>query len=300
MHAKKAIHQEELIMKRLLAFIAIGLLGTPIMAQADPTLVFDASTGELVGVNGVDVGGTLYDAEFADGSCVSVFDGCDDVSDLAFDVTTVAAATQALVDALNANSFVSPELVAGCGDASFCGLFTPYGYISASVLMSGAGIRPTGVTNQGVQIGALITTDYSSVTNVAWVKWSVASSAPTLSCAGFTAPADRDVQVNRPNRVVPLRMQLLDEFEAYVGYLESPPVLRAIYEGSSSDPGDLDDLDTTGRGDEGNMFAFDGTNWAFNLSTRGMAKGAYVLSAVSGDESEYLIDPTCEVKLVIR
>ena len=133
----------------------------------------------------------------------------------------------------------------------------------------------------------------------------VPPSGPALSCAGFKAPADRDVQVNGPNRVVPLRMRLLDEYEAYIGYLESPPVLQAIYQGSNSDPGALDGLDTAGRGaagrgDEGNMFAFDGTNWAFNLSTRGLAKGAYVLSAVSGDESEYIIDPTCEVKLVIK
>jgi hypothetical protein len=126
------------------------------------------------------------------------------------------------------------------------------------------------------------------------------TTGPALSCVGFKPPADRDVQVNRPNRVVPLRMQLLDEYEAYVGYLESPPVLQAIYEGSSSDPGDLEDLNTAGRGDEGNTFSFDGTYWAFNLSTRGLAKGTYNLSAVSGDESEYVIDPTCEVKLVIK
>lgn len=286
-------------MKKLPAFIALGLLAAPMMAQAAPELVFDP-TGTLVGVNNVDVAGTAYNAEFADGSCVSVFDGCDELGDLTFDVNTVNAATQALVDALNASSFASPDLVAGCSDLNYCGLLTPYGYISASVRTSIAGVRPTGIANLGVNFSGLITDDYSNLANLTWVKWSVASSAPTLSCVGFKAPADRDVRVNRPNRVVPLRMQLLDEFAAYVGYFDSPPVLQAIYQGSSPDPGDLDDLDTAGRGDEGNMFVFDGTNWAFNLSTRGLAKGAYVLSAVSGDESEYLIDPTCEVKLVIR
>jgi hypothetical protein len=45
---------------------------------------------------------------------------------------------------------------------------------------------------------------------------------------------------------------------------------------------------------------FDGAYWAFNLSTRGLASGTYSLSVVSGDENTYVIDPTCEVDVVIK
>ena len=34
-------------------------------------------TGHLFGASGVDVGGSFYDVEFVDGSCIDLFDGCD-------------------------------------------------------------------------------------------------------------------------------------------------------------------------------------------------------------------------------
>ena len=55
--------------------------------------------GELVGATGVNVGGTVYDVQFVDGSCIDVYGGCDEVSDFPF--TTLADATlaaQALLD----------------------------------------------------------------------------------------------------------------------------------------------------------------------------------------------------------
>lgn len=124
---------------------------------------------------------------------------------------------------------------------------------------------------------------------------------PTVSCEGFKAPADRDVRINRPNRVVPLRMQLVDADGAYVGDYElAPPVLQVAYSSGGDSAEFADELNYAGRGDEGNQFIFDGTYWAFNLGTRGLASGTYQLSVASGDASEYVVDPSCEVTVVIN
>jgi len=124
---------------------------------------------------------------------------------------------------------------------------------------------------------------------------------PTLSCEGFKAPADRDVRINRPNRVVPLRMQLVDEDGAYVGDYElASPVLQVAYSSGGDFEQFADALDYAGRGNEGNQFIFDGAYWAFNLGTRGLASGTYQLSVTSGDASQYVVNPSCEVTVVIN
>ena len=131
--------------------------------------------------------------------------------------------------------------------------------------------------------------------------------APSLSCVGldvslFEAPLDTDVTVKKANRVLPLRMELIfdGEFAISSDDLASPPVLQVSYVGSATNTVDLADLDTAGKGDDGNMFAFNGSKWAFNMKTKGLASGVYSISAVSGDATEYVIDPTCEVSLTVQ
>ena len=122
---------------------------------------------------------------------------------------------------------------------------------------------------------------------------------PTYSCVGFEPPADRDVFVNKPNRVLPLRMTLLDGDGTIIHDIASP-IVSVDYSGRHTyDNGELEELNFVGRGDEGNMFAFDGSRWAFNLSTKGLAPGEYTITAVAGS-SDYAIDPTCEVVVTIQ
>ena len=54
------------------------------------------------------------------------------------------------------------------------------------------------------------------------------------------------------------------------------------------------------RDDDGNMFVFDDPWWGFNMKTKDLAPGHYTISAVSGDGTEYVIEPTCEVGLSIQ
>ena len=67
------------------------------------------------------IAGMLYDVTFLDGTCIALFDGCDEVAD--FDFTNEAdalLAAQALLDQVFIDSAlglfdIAPELTFGCG-----------------------------------------------------------------------------------------------------------------------------------------------------------------------------------------
>jgi len=55
--------------------------------------------GQLLGASSVDAGGTLYNVEFLDGTCIDLYSGCDEVSDFTFQSFGAAQlASQALLD----------------------------------------------------------------------------------------------------------------------------------------------------------------------------------------------------------
>lgn len=126
---------------------------------------------------------------------------------------------------------------------------------------------------------------------------------PKLACQGFEAPMDTDVSVKKPNRVLPLRMALVDSMGIPLtgDDITANPVVQVTFNsGTYTGTADLQELDTAGKGDDGNMFVFNGSNWAFNMKTKGLASGSYTITAVSGDLAEYVIDPTCQVNLTIQ
>jgi hypothetical protein len=117
--------------QRTLALLAVALL-TGSMAAQGVTLQINGS-GILTGASDVDVGGTLYDVQFLDGSCVSLFTGCDNATDdFAFTTSADALiAAQALLDQIFTDTpsgqfGTHPELTNGCTEPGFCGGFIPY------------------------------------------------------------------------------------------------------------------------------------------------------------------------------
>lgn len=109
----------------LLGFSAFSL--GPVPAQA-VTLQVNGS-GILTGATGVDVGGTLYDIEFVDGTCVALFTGCDASTDFTFQTLASAqTASQALLGQVFTGSFdTAPTLTAGCTSSAIaCVSITPY------------------------------------------------------------------------------------------------------------------------------------------------------------------------------
>ena len=101
-------------------------------AQASAVQIVNGG-GILTGATGVTVNGLLHDLEFVDGTCASLFDGCDAVNN--FNFTTEAgagAATQALLDQVSLDSGLGtfdskPVLTLGCSGTT-CQVFTPHGF----------------------------------------------------------------------------------------------------------------------------------------------------------------------------
>ncbi|MEO1018802.1 MAG: VPLPA-CTERM sorting domain-containing protein [Pseudomonadota bacterium] len=89
--------------------------------------------GQLVGASDVEIGSTLYDVTFADGSCVATFDGCDSASDFAFTTEEEAAGAalalmeQVFVNDLLGNFDTAPNLTSGCTSPFNCLVSTPFG-----------------------------------------------------------------------------------------------------------------------------------------------------------------------------
>jgi hypothetical protein len=83
--------------------------------------------------------------------------------------------------------------------------------------------------------------------------------------------------------------------------LSSPPVIQVMFQSGLAPAEDVSaDALSAGQGTEGNQFVFSGGNWSFNLQTKNhTASGTYTVTMVSGDGTEYIIDPTCTVKFVI-
>jgi hypothetical protein len=115
-------------------------------ANATPTLILQNS--KIATALGVDVGGTLYDVDFLEGNCISVFGSCDPSTVFTFNTAVAAqAASQALMDTVFVNqdsvTFLLqydalPSLTNGCGGivhseipslenaARKCTIITPY------------------------------------------------------------------------------------------------------------------------------------------------------------------------------
>ena len=122
-----------------------------------------------------------------------------------------------------------------------------------------------------------------------------------LSCTGFQPPMASGPVTARGPRALPLKAQLFDAegYEMTDLELTAPPVLQVIFTpaegGGAIDV--TDDALPVGFGTEGNQFEYNLADqvWQYNLKTKDYtAAGTYTITMVSGDDSEYLIDPTCE------
>ena len=75
---------------------------------------------QLVGATGVNVNGALYDVSFMDGTCISLYNGCDDSTDFLFaDNSESKAASLALLDQVFIGIYdEQPELTRGCSSTT--------------------------------------------------------------------------------------------------------------------------------------------------------------------------------------
>jgi len=99
--------------------------------------VMDVRNGQLFGASDVNVNGMLYDVAFQNGTCIELYNGCDENTDFPFtnpldlrDQTLPLAANAALLeqvflDSPLGNFDTKPDLTNGCTAIGGCTIFTP-------------------------------------------------------------------------------------------------------------------------------------------------------------------------------
>ena len=151
-------------------------------------------TGQLTGATGVDVGGSLYDVQFVDGTCIAVFSGCDENADFTFQNRADATiASQALLDMVfidGASGLFdsTPSATVGCefgiGIIHTCSTATPFMLSNGG--FNGALAVDMMLAAQGVSEGEDFTffsqpspsLDFSSLPNATWAVWTKNQTAP--------------------------------------------------------------------------------------------------------------------------
>lgn len=126
-----------------------------------------------------------------------------------------------------------------------------------------------------------------------------------LSCSGFEPPMANYPVSFKKNRALPLKAELFDAdgFPVSGGDI-APPVVQVWFESTEEEIAvDVtDDALSAGQGDDGNHFvSTDSGKWQFNLKTSNYTSpGTYTVFMVSGDSSEYVLQPDCETVFIIK
>jgi hypothetical protein len=176
---------------KIFGLLAVGLLGGSLPAQA---VTLQVSAGILTGATGVDVGGTLYDVTFQDGTCFALFSGCDNAAaDFAFqtqadaEAASAALLAQVLLDGSGGSFDTNPALTRGCTNVTQCYGYTPYS-AGGPVFATGAFLNTPGVDTAALVGFPLVTADTSILDNVTFSIWRRAVSVPepgTLALLGL-------------------------------------------------------------------------------------------------------------------
>jgi hypothetical protein len=107
-------------MRKLVLVAALVL-----MASGAQAVTLNVIGGQLHGASNVLVGGSLYDVQFLDGTCIGLYSGCDDVSDFTFQTEASAVlASQALLDQVFPGLY--PDETYGIGPVDYGIALTPY------------------------------------------------------------------------------------------------------------------------------------------------------------------------------
>ncbi|WLI89232.1 PEP-CTERM sorting domain-containing protein [Massilia sp. R2A-15] len=134
------------------------LYGTAAMAV--PVTLQTNSSGVLTGAENVDVGGVLYNVSFADGSCNSIFNGCNSAAFAFHNSADAGLAAQALLDQVFVDGVMGqfdsdPSKTLGCTSTVACDTLIPYSpLLTGVVVVAFSGNVPTdpdGVANNSPQ-----------------------------------------------------------------------------------------------------------------------------------------------------
>ncbi len=130
------------------ALACLGLL-SGFAVKAAPVLQIE--NGLLTGATGVTVDGMDYDVAFQNGTCVALFNGCNDPSDFIFNTAAKATnASRALLESVLLDSALgafdsNPLLTRGCNSSISCNIYLPW---SKSIMHDGS-VNISQVRNEG-------------------------------------------------------------------------------------------------------------------------------------------------------
>lgn len=171
-------------MKRVLS---LGVVLAFFIGAANSAPVLQVTSGILTGASGVDVNGTLYDVEFRDGTCVSLFSGCDALSDFTFTTAaSAAAASQALLSQVFVDGALgafdsTPRLIQGCADNTgqgFCAVFTPTDFLVNNSVAQNSSLEAGDLVRVAFTLSGEDLTIYDTVVYAVWSPRAASVSEP--------------------------------------------------------------------------------------------------------------------------
>jgi hypothetical protein len=122
---------------------------------------------------------------------------------------------------------------------------------------------------------------------------------PKYSCDGFAAPLNRGSMEVERGRVLPLKGKLsrADGTAVVQGSVRTAPVVHIALSGEDKS-GVLEAHDYG----KGRSFVFDPeAHWKFDLGTSTLTgDGTWVVTLMSGDPKEYVVDPACRLEFSFR
>ena len=189
---------------RSLLMTAFALAAAP-SVFAVPVLQIEA--GRLMGANNVTVNGANYNVAFVDGSCSSVFNGCDNAAFVFRSQDDAVAASIALlqgvfIDTAEGAFGSDPALTNGCGDSRLCEVFTPFPRTPEGFLSFAVAQNHDNAASMADGVSVLITNrpfgDTTDIPSYAYAVWSAADASQVpepssllLMCAGLALLARR-------------------------------------------------------------------------------------------------------------
>lgn len=160
--------------------ISLSLLGMSVSSAYGAILNVDSS-GNLLGASAIDVDGTLYDVEFSDGSCISLFSPCLSTDDFVFDTqaSTVSASLALLQQVFQDDFSLFPGKTNGCDFLLVtCNVVTPYAPTTTPLFVQTVWARNQAGFAADSVISQLYRRDLNTAPDFTYAVWSTVSPVP--------------------------------------------------------------------------------------------------------------------------
>lgn len=174
----------------MLKIVFITMLTAFVSVSQAAVLELIVENGQLMGADNVSVGGSLYDVRFLDGTCIDLFNGCDENTVFTFNTEGDARlAATALIDTVFVDGAdglfdMTPSLTYGC-ESLDCGVITPYQGIDSMVFLAVEAFNDNPVGDGVFGASWSPFQDLTGFPSYVFADWSVSSadavSAPSAS-----------------------------------------------------------------------------------------------------------------------